>query len=188
MIVGLCGPQFAGKSSVAYAAARIMQDRKKTARVVSFAQPMRDMMMALFLASGMDPDDAVVALTTSEGKETPLPLLSGRTPRQALQRLGTEWGRDQIDPALWINILLANISTYPADLIVIDDVRLETEVDAVRDVGGKIVEISRIGTNYSEVHGTSTRPAFLRGEPIPLYNGTYIWPVANTLLLKIGME
>jgi hypothetical protein len=37
-------------------------------------------------------------------KETPLPEFGGKTPRQMMQTLGTEWGRNLIDAEIWITL------------------------------------------------------------------------------------
>ena len=47
-------------------------------------------------------------------KEAPTPLFEGRTPRHAMQTLGTEWGRDRIGRDLRANAALARCETCPA--------------------------------------------------------------------------
>jgi len=185
LIIGLCGPQHAGKSSIAKEAVHILTGRGISARTLSFADPLRSMLTALLLSSGMDPAQAAHALTDQTAKETPLAMFGGKTPRYALQTLGTDWGRALISPDLWVNIAMQNIAANPSDVVILDDVRFDREIEIILTRAGSIVEISRIGTAYSEVHLSAMRPAFRRGAPIPLYNGNYLHNVAKALLTKV---
>ena len=64
--------------------------------------------------------------------------MGGKTPRWAMQSLGTEWGRDLIHNDLWIN---AWKSTLPDGNIVVDDIRFLNEVETIQDEGGYIINI-----------------------------------------------
>ena len=67
-------------------------------------------------------------------KETPCDLLCGKTPRQAMQLLGTEWGRDLISPDFWVSAWSAAVDralTGGAIGIVADDCRFLNEVAAI---------------------------------------------------------
>lgn len=141
--IGFCGPAGAGKST---AAERLVK-RWRFERV-RFAGPLKAMMLAL----GLDPEQVDGAL-----KEEPTPLLCGRTPRQAMQWLGTEWGRDLIGAGFWIEAWRAAVERVPlqkpwrnrANLIVADDVRFANEAKAIRDRGGLIIRIVRPGAGSS---------------------------------------
>lgn len=80
-------------------------------------------------------------------KECPSPILMGRTPRHAMQTLGTEWGRDAIHPKFWVS--LWQRAAYDVldhgGMVVCDDVRFENEVETIRSVGGVIVKVERAG-------------------------------------------
>ncbi|AHC30462.1 deoxynucleotide monophosphate kinase [Rhizobium phage vB_RleS_L338C] len=88
-------------------------------------------------------------------KEIPSDLLCGRTPRHAMQTIGTEW-RDMIHPHLWTRVLEAQIVNQIAanesydpprpSFIVIDDCRFPHEVDMIRRLGGEIWCIRRAQT------------------------------------------
>lgn len=80
-------------------------------------------------------------------KELPSPLLCGKTPRWAMQTLGTEWGRDCIDSDLWTTIWVERIAPH-LDLggrVVCDDCRFENEAVAVGRLGGTVVRIEDRG-------------------------------------------
>jgi hypothetical protein len=84
-------------------------------------------------------------------KEAPTPFLSGRSPRHAMQTLGTEWGRDQMNENFWVNITLQRVKLF--DRVVISDVRFPNEVDMIRKLGGMVVRVERqIGDVPADLH------------------------------------
>ncbi len=104
---------------------------------VRFAGPLKAMLAALGLTSEQ--------IDGSE-KETPCDLLGGKTPRYAMQTIGTEWGRDLIASDLWIRAWKAAVAKVPAGVpVVVDDCRFPNEAEAVRAAGGVIVRIDRPG-------------------------------------------
>lgn len=137
--IGFCGSAGAGKST----AAEHLMLRWQFQRV-RFAGPLKAMMLAL----GLDP-----AQVDGDRKEEPSALLCGRTPRQAMQWLGTEWGRNLIGEGFWIAAWHAATQAghlqHPwhghVPLIVADDVRFANEAKAIRDRGGLVVRIERPG-------------------------------------------
>lgn len=138
--IGFCGPAGAGKST---AAERLVK-RWRFNRV-RFAGPLKAMMLAL----GLSPHQVDGTL-----KEEPSPLLQGRTPRQAMQWLGTEWGRNLLGPEFWISAWRAAVEKTPdfrcpyvgySRLIVADDVRFANEAKAIRERGGIVIRIERPG-------------------------------------------
>lgn len=132
LIIGLSGLAGSGKST---AAAHLVH-RHGFARV-RFAGPLKAMMAALGLTHEQ--------IEGSE-KEVPCALLGGRTPRYAMQTIGTEWGRDLIAPDLWIRAWRAAVDAVPAGQpIVCDDVRFPNEADAIRAAGGFLVRVERPG-------------------------------------------
>lgn len=104
---------------------------------VRFAGPLKAMMAALGLTHEQ--------IEGSE-KEQPCALLGGKTPRYAMQTIGTEWGRDIIASDLWIRAWRAALDKVPAGVpVVVDDCRFPNEADAVHAAGGVIVRIERDG-------------------------------------------
>src|SRR5690348_6899955 len=88
-LIGLTGKAGSGKDTIAD---RLVVNKGFTK--LAFAAPMKEALNKLF---GFDPSDWY----DREWKETPLPGI-GKSPRQLAQTLGTEWGRDTINPNLWI--------------------------------------------------------------------------------------
>lgn len=65
--------------------------------------------------------------------------------RRILQVMGTEVGRDLIDPQIWVELTLHN--TANTDKIVIPDVRFRNEAEEIKWRGGQIWRVSRIDKN-----------------------------------------
>lgn len=89
------------------------------------------------------------------GKEEPCELLCGRTPRQAMQWLGTKWGRDMIGASLWVAAWArqADKVLARAGLVAVDDVRFADEARAIRDRGGLVVRIARAAAGSASGSG-----------------------------------
>lgn len=146
--IGICGPAGAGKST---AADRLVK-RWRFNRV-RFAGPLKAMLLGLGLSAEQVDGDQ---------KEEPTPLLCGRTPRQAMQFLGTEWGRKLIGDDFWIAAWRAAVERTGGfhvagkgwdRLIVADDVRFANEAKAIRDRGGIVVRIERPGAGSASGSG-----------------------------------
>jgi len=130
-LIAFTGLAGSGKTT----AAKALEDRNY--RRYSFADPLRAMMKVL----DIDLDGA-----TSEFKNTGHPHLCGRTPRYALQRLGTEWGRQMIGQSIWVDATRRRlVQLLPHLNVVIDDCRFNDEAQMIRDLGGVVVCITRPG-------------------------------------------
>jgi hypothetical protein len=64
------------------------------------------------------------------------------TPREALQKMGTEVGRDVFHNDFWVLQLEHRMTKYN-NPIVITDVRFPNEIDWIRNQGGKVYEVRR---------------------------------------------
>lgn len=64
------------------------------------------------------------------------------TPREALQKMGTEVGRDVFHQDFWV-MQLENRLRFHDGPVVITDVRFPNEIDWIRKQGGKVFEIQR---------------------------------------------
>jgi hypothetical protein len=70
-----------------------------------------------------------------------------------MQSLGTEWGRNTVQPDFWVNIAQGKLerllgdrrvaSDTPQILAVYDDVRFQNEADMIRSYGGLIIDVQR---------------------------------------------
>lgn len=113
-----------------------------------FADPLKAMLRAIGL--GSEELDGWL-------KEKPMALLGGKTPRHAMQTLGTEWGRECIGKTFWENLWIERASECldMGGRVVVDDVRFANEAEAVRRLGGMVVGITGrggiAGSHSSEV-------------------------------------
>ncbi|PTR17468.1 dephospho-CoA kinase [Nitrosospira sp. Nsp2] len=129
-VIGLTGPAHCGKDTVA----TFLCDTQGFVQV-AFADPMRAGLKAIFpMLTDEHFTDPVL-------KETVIPEI-GRSPRELLQTIGTEWGRKLINPDLWVYLasriidqLRRSSPSYHINGIVISDIRLENEASYVRDMG-----------------------------------------------------
>lgn len=141
MIIGLCGPEGAGKST----AARLIQKRYG-AKVLPFATPLKRMLGALGIADRH-------LYGSPEEKAHPLKELGGRSARYAMQTLGSEWGRDLMDPYFWVRAWEHTLDSEVdrGDIIVADDVRVNTESEAIEKRGGLLLCIVRSQKDFERI-------------------------------------
>jgi hypothetical protein len=139
-IIGLTGRMGSGMSVAAMELQRLGFTRTR------FAGPLKQMMRCLGLT-----DEHI------EGKlkEVPCDILGGKTPRFAMQTIGTEWGRDMISSKLWVDVWKHHIEHMPEYIpISVEDVRFANEANAVRSVGGIVVQINRPGRDDNIIHAS----------------------------------
>lgn len=140
MLIGLYSsrPQ-SGKSTVA----SLLTERHDF-DVIPFAGTLKEMFRVLLLDLGLSEGESERALFFD--KERPLDCLQGKTPRHALQTLGTEWGRQCLDPGIWVRAWQAQVQQawrIGQNHVVADDVRFPEEMQAVRELGGIVVRVVR---------------------------------------------
>lgn len=119
--------------------------------LVKFAGPLKAMMRALGLGDREIEGDL---------KEVPSAILGGKTPRHAMQTLGSEWGRNLIHSNIWVNVAMEMACDVidHGGRVVIDDLRFGNEVDAVRSHGGIILRIDRPGIGPVNNHESESIP------------------------------
>jgi hypothetical protein len=140
-IIAFTGLAGTGKST----AAAHLADNRGFVRV-RFAGPLKAMMAVLGCTEREIDGDL---------KETPCELLGGKTPRYAMQTLGTEWGRDLIASDLWIRAWNSALSQVPVGVpVVVDDCRFPNEAAAVTAAGGILVNVQRPGAGTASVHSS----------------------------------
>ena len=128
-VIALTGLAGSGKST----ASKYLVE-KHGYQLVKFAGPLKDMLRAIGLSE---------AQIEGELKEEPCEWLQGKTPRQAMQTLGCEWGRDCIGAGLWTELWVrrANLIIAEGGRVVVDDCRFPNEADEVRKLGGVVWQL-----------------------------------------------
>lgn len=153
LLIGLTGYAGSGKDTV-----REILEHRHEIDGLAFADPIRDMLTALFDTCGVDTD----WMTDRERKEKPIPEI-GASYRTLAQQLGTEWGR-AIDPDLWLKIAAAKIAMYrkyDSKGVVISDVRFPNEAAWIKAQGGVIWRIIRPGVEPVRAHASEDMIASL---------------------------
>lgn len=145
MLIGITGKAGSGKDTISDALVESLSYRK-----IAFADTLKNMMCIMLNVSREELEDR-------DFKESFPELLNGKSVRYAMQTLGTEWGRDNFGENVWVNITGNKIldlrspskSKNYDDGIVVSDVRFDSEANAIKALGGFIIEVSR--ENLSEV-------------------------------------
>lgn len=134
MLVGLCGLAGSGKDTVAE-----ILSRQDDFVAISFAGPIYK---AISEFTGLTPQE----LKDRDIKERTISWL-GKSPRELLQTLGTEWGREVVSEDIWIKIALRRAAQYEGSRwsVVITDVRFDNEAEAIRAAGGQVWRVERPG-------------------------------------------
>lgn len=135
MLIGIAGPKRSGKDTLAHGLGKALG-----LPVDSFAAPLRKFVADLLNCS---------LATLEECKEHPIKWLDGKTPRQLMQTVGTEWGRDIVHPELWLLALLHRVHAKGA---IVSDVRFPNEAKAILDRGGIVIRLHRDGTGSGDAH------------------------------------
>jgi hypothetical protein len=154
MIIGLVGFAGSGKGTVADYLVT-----KHNYVKMAFADPLKDAASVIFgwpryMVEGDNEPSRIF-------RETPDPFWSEKfdmkfTPRLALQKLGTEAGRDVFHKDIWVYALENRIRQHKN--VVIADVRFDNEIAAIVKWGGHIIRIKRgkepiwYETAYNHIH------------------------------------
>lgn len=116
LIIGFGGLKFAGKTTAAKALQRMFAEE---AVVMSFATPVKQICKDLFLLS----DEQVCDPELKEQVD----CRWGRSPRQLMQLLGTDFVRHMIDDTFWVKRLENTVRQSDKRVILIDDIRFSQE-------------------------------------------------------------
>ena len=138
-LIGITGRARSGKDTVANFIVAAVGGYQ-----YSFADPIRAMLAPL----GVDMSDPY----WQARKEEPIPAL-GVSPRRMMQTLGTEWGRQLINPDLWL-IMAHQRLLQSGPGMVISDVRFDNEAAWIRKHGGRIIHVVRPDTKAVEAHAS----------------------------------
>ena len=183
-IIGLTGPNGAGKDTAASMLAGLIKSYDHMPAVIAFADALYEEVAQAYevdvqslkrrdtkekpvwwlgLTHCRDPEFAIVTGPMRHGDDLDT---HPRSPRQILQWWGTEYRRAQ-QPDYWVQRLQAKVQELQAtgiSHIIVTDVRFADEADCIRALGGQIWRIHRpnytpAGTGHvSEVTGEEFAP------------------------------
>lgn len=148
LVIVVYGKKQSGKDTFADILAEALRDEGRTVFRTSFAYPVKKIAEYLL---GMPP-------TVSQGGEEARQAWSryGKNAREHLQFLGTEFGRFQIHPDVWVHraseTILENARIY--NTFVLSDGRFENETSVLRDLLPKTFDVRAI-----KIHRPSRLPS-----------------------------
>lgn len=133
LLIGLTGKAGAGKDT-----AGGIFSRDHGFELYAFAWPLKSGLEAMF--------DLPPQVWLPEHKEEVIPWI-GKSPRQLMQTLGTEWGRQFVHQDIWTRVMQHRWETVQVAMsnprMCITDVRFDNEAEAVKKRRGIIVHIVR---------------------------------------------
>ncbi len=117
---------------------------------VKFAGTLKAMLHPMLEAIGVEDPRRY---TDGALKEEVIPFL-GVSCRFLMQTLGTDWGRALVKPTVWVDVAAARIRRLLSDgtACVVDDMRFPNEYQAIRDLGGACIRITRPGRTAPNGH------------------------------------
>jgi hypothetical protein len=131
-LIGITGAARTGKDTIAK-----HLSTQYGAHVYAFAYPIKAGVRAMFNLDMRHTDGLL--------KETPIDHLGGKSPRQLMQMLGTEFGRDMVSKSVWRDMAAETWKRCQekGQSLVITDVRFENEADLIRELGGTVLHVKR---------------------------------------------
>lgn len=126
-LIGMTGKRGSGKTSAAQGLERLGWLH------LNFADPVKEVVSRVY---GVSYDE----LSDTVRKEVPLSRYPFLSPRELMQRVGTELFRDGISQTTWIEAFKRQAVLYPQ--VVCSDVRFPNEAAAIREMGGTIIRVT----------------------------------------------
>jgi hypothetical protein len=142
-LIAICGFKGAGKSTLT----KFLQTTHGY-ESISLSEPVKKMLETILKYQGVS-INTINRMLFGDLKETSTVYLSGKSPRQALQTLGTEWGREIIHPDFWLNIWQNQIKNFRK--VVCDDLRFLSETKLMLKLNATIIRIQR-GEPVKDLH------------------------------------
>lgn len=139
-IIALTGSKTVGKTTIAKAA----QAWAINSKIVSFATPIKEMLWQMGVS--------YEALNGKEKESIIDPL--GKSARELMQSLGTEWGRQTVNENIWVFAMQKQVERMSEDIIIIDDLRFPNEANWVLVNDGIIIELKREGVECNDQHSS----------------------------------
>lgn len=149
-IIGLCGPNRVGKTTTAREMARLLNRDEDVACVDAVANPLYESLSAML---GCDESWIKRYKDSPVPQDHDVPSLRGKIMRDALKRLGTEFGRDVFGPNIWADLALGRAHASWAYYTIFDDIRFENEAN----ICDFVIELKRTGIDYGRDHASSFR-------------------------------
>ena len=135
MIIGLVGYKNAGKTTLMKA---IEKHTNILVNRIGFSEPLYKMLEVLGVTYAQIQDKSL--------RDLPHPKLGGKTIQEALNTLGTSWGRKMMYENIWTDRSLDAVISGAMNIA--DNVRFPNEYDCIRERRGVIVAIYEPDANF----------------------------------------
>jgi len=165
---------------------------------LKFAGPLKAMLYAL-LRQVNDDTDWCWECIEGKLKEKKMAVLGGKSPRDLMVSLGTDWGREMVSSSLWVDLLKVRATAALKDerSVVIDDMRFPNEYAVLDHLGAHFIHVIRLGAIENGDAATEglldTMPwtvtwAAGDGHPEQLRDEVddHLWPLQKTLVESMG--
>lgn len=139
--VGISGPIAAGKSTLARGLVDIFAVMSKKAAIIAFAAGLKYLATLYdegiykayqyFIDLGYTHEESLAATYKLVEGFIKYPVLDGNKPRKLYQWIGTEVGRDTLDPDIWVKTVRREVEQGYLDILISDDLRFVNESKAV---------------------------------------------------------
>lgn len=140
-IIALSGKKQSGKTT----AAQHLATKVAHYQMVNFADKLKQIVCDCL---GAEPFE----MELDEEKNRMLPC--GKTVREALQLVGTDWFRN-LDPLSWVRAYKNN-AQYSVRTIITSDVRFPNEVKCIQELGGHVIRLLRAPFAEEDQHESET--------------------------------
>lgn len=148
-IIGLSGKKQSGKTTAA-----MFLNKMTNSAVVGFADSLKDIIQVCF--------GATEAQLNGTDEEKNSLLACGKTSREMMQLVGTDWFRE-LDNHCWVRALMRRVQVYEKlDVIIIPDVRFANEVQFIQKQEanyqrtGHVIRLLRAPFKLSDEHYSET--------------------------------
>jgi len=173
-VIALIGPKGCGKST----AAGLLEGYGFI--TVKFAARLKEMLYAM----GLTYEEIEGSL-----KEQPCGKLMGRTPRHAMQTLGTEWGRNCIGEDFWVSLWQRQVRGMieAGGRVVCDDLRFHNEFKAVKSMGGTVIRIAGRNEDNGDAHESEAYYKYMPAD-VTVYNTGSVEDLRRNLLVAASLR
>ena len=134
-IIAFSARKQGGKTTATDYLNEVFTESNRAVEVINFADPLKYFVQEYFCPSGEYWCDI-----REENKNTM--LYCGKTIREVLQIVGTDWFRT-LDPDYWVRKWKVAVLQSKAEIILCGDVRFPNEIRAIQSLGGKVCRLMR---------------------------------------------